>query len=94
MPYLTVFELEGDPDELLEIKRARVDRIAQDAARENGGIAHMVAKTDNGLIVFNLFEREDGAEKVAEKVRPIAMGVGLPAPAYRREYELVQYETA
>jgi hypothetical protein len=93
MPYLTIFELEGDPDELLEVKRRRIDPVAADAARENGGMAHMVAKTPNGLIVLNLWERPEGPERVAEKVRPIATGVNFPQPSYRREYELVQYET-
>jgi hypothetical protein len=28
MPYLTVFSMQGDPDELLEIKRERFDPVA------------------------------------------------------------------
>lgn len=94
MPVLTSFEILGNADELLAQKQAKVDPIMIDLAKEHGAIGHMVAKTDNGLIVFNVWETLEGSEKVADIVRPQAMEFGLPAPSNWKSYDLVQVEGA
>lgn len=94
MTVLTSFEFKGDPDQLLKDKNEKVDPIFMDVAPDKGFIAHMVARSDDGLVVFNVWESLEASEKVADIVRPQAMALGLPAPTNWKVYELVQREGA
>lgn len=95
---LTIMRLKGDPDELLETKQAKLDPIAQEKAREYGGISQAVAKTSDGLLMVNLWESEEGSEsmrqdsEVDEAVRESMMAVAEGPPEVEH-YELVQYNT-
>lgn len=89
---LTTMKVQGDPDELLRDKQQHLDPIAKELAPANGGLEHIVVRTDEGLMIFNLWESEGGMEKVFEEVRPRAEAAGMAAPTDWRKYEVVQRE--
>ena len=63
---LTIIELKGDPDELLQIKREVTDPVMSRKAPEYGGISHVAAKTPDGLLIVNLWESEEGSEQALQ----------------------------
>jgi hypothetical protein len=90
---LTTMKIKGDPDELLRQKKEKIDPIAQEIARANGGIEHLVAKTEDGLLIVNLWENVEGMEKTAAEIGKKAQEEGMAAPTDWHQYELVQRET-
>ena len=64
----------GDPEALLAVKRERFDPVATVVGAENGMIFHLCARTDDGLLVLNLWESRDGSEATSR--RPAAAGEG------------------
>jgi hypothetical protein len=94
MPIVTTFKILGDPDELLREKNEKVDPITKEVAAQNGGIEHLVAKTDEGLLIVNVWENEEGMEKTSAAVRDKAEELGLKSmPTDWHQYELLQRET-
>jgi hypothetical protein len=94
MAYLTMFRIEGDPDELLAFKQQHMDPKVAPVAKENGAIEHIVARTDGGLLIVNLWETLEGSEKTNEVARELAMsarGEDKP-PVDWAAHEIVQRE--
>jgi hypothetical protein len=96
MAYLTMFRIQGDSDELLRQKKEAMDPKVGPAARENGVIEHVVVKTDDGLMIVNLWETLEGAERTNEVAREAATAAGgavaNAAPVDWQSYEVVQRE--
>jgi hypothetical protein len=95
---LTIMRLKGDPDQLLQTKEQKLDPVAQEKAREYGGISQAVAKTSEGLLMVNLWESEEGSDamrqdpELDEALRESMMAVAQGPPEVEH-YELVQYNT-
>jgi hypothetical protein len=69
--YLTVMEISGDSDELA----ARYGESAETMAgvgHDHGLILHAAAKTDNGLMVVNLWPSREESEAAARDQRRVA----------------------
>ena len=92
MAIVTMMRIEGDPDELLKQKHEVIDPVREPLSAQNGGIEHIAAKTDNGLLIINVWEHEEGMEKVAAEVRPKAQAAGMADPTDWQQYEIVQRE--
>jgi hypothetical protein len=92
MAVLTTFKIQGDPDELVAAKRERVDPIVEPIATANGRIEHITCKTDDGLLIVNVWETLEGSEKTAQEVRPKieeeAAGEDVPRPTDWTSYEI------
>lgn len=93
MSILTMFELHGDPDELFALQEEKVEPIVRPVATENGAISSITVRTDDGLMVVNHWENEEGMERVSAKVRPQVEEMGMPAPANWRQYEVLAVRT-
>ena len=69
-----------------------IDPIVEPVARSNGAIEHIKVKTDDGVMIVNLWETLEGSEKTAEEVRPKieeAMGgQGPEGPEDWQSYEI------
>jgi hypothetical protein len=68
MAYLTLTRIAGDPDELL----AGYERNAETmngVGRDHGLIVHVAAKTEDGLLIVNLWPSKDGSESAAQDAR-------------------------
>jgi hypothetical protein len=92
MAVLTTFKVNGEPDDLLAKKHEVIDPVFLDEGRANGLIEHVVVKTDDGLMMVNLWETLEGSEQTADKVRPVAEEAGLARPTDWTSYEIVQRE--
>lgn len=93
MSILTMFEISGDPDELLAIQDEKAESLIRPLAEKNGSISSIVVKTENGIMVVNHWEDEEGMERVAEEVRPKMIEAGMPAPQNWRQYEVARHRT-
>lgn len=83
MPVVSMMRMEGNPDELVE-KLSSVNEVAQRLAPGHGGLLNIVAKTDNGILVINLWENEEGRHAMAEEpeIQQAIQSAGLPRPAF------------
>jgi hypothetical protein len=93
MPVVSMMRMEGNADELLS-KLESVDEIAERLAPKHGGLMNIVAKTDSGILVINLWENEEGRHAMAEEpeIQQAIQSAGLPRPAFEG-YEAVHVRT-
>ena len=82
MAVVTLMRFAGDPDELFAKVRDRVDPVTSRLSPAHGRISNVVARTDEGILVVNLWSSEDGRQAMAEEpeVQQAVMGAGLPRP--------------
>ncbi len=81
MACLSTFRFKGDPDTLLRIKREQVDPVAFGIARRHGALAHFYARTDDGLVLYTVWETSQGPEAFRE-IAPIGRAAGMPVPTH------------
>ncbi len=87
MAYLTIARISGDPDELLAGYRLSSSEMDQ-VGRDHGLILHAAAKSDDGLVVVNLWPSEQESESAARDGRRRAQiqRHGLEPGRFRREH--------
>ncbi len=66
MKRLTIIRTSGNPDELMKSKREHIDPVMQRKAEEYGHLVHIAARSDDGLVVINLWESEEGSQRAWE----------------------------
>jgi len=90
MPVLSMMRMEGDPDDLAAKIGEHVAPVAERLAPGHGGLLNIVAKTDDGILVVNLWESEEGRHAMAQEpeIQQAVQGAGLPQPAFEG-YEVV-----
>ena len=66
MQRLTIIRTSGDPDELLESKREHIDPVMKRKADQYGLLLHIAARSDDGIVVINLWESEEGSQQAWE----------------------------
>jgi hypothetical protein len=77
MAILTTFTHTGDPDAMLKLAEEKLLSAARQAGAE-GQISSTVLRTDEGIMIVNLWETEEGMRRAAEIVGPVAHACGLP----------------
>src|SRR5689334_19131686 len=87
MPYLTITRFAGDPDDLAERYRGSAPTLAA-VGRDHGLILHAAARTDDGLLVVNLWPSREGSEAAAADPRRMAAlaASGVAPDRIRREH--------
>jgi hypothetical protein len=88
MAILTTFKVSGDPNELFAIERTDAAEASEIGA-ENGLISSTIVRTDTGLMLVNVWETEEGMERTAAHVGPIASDKGMPAIEDWKKYEVL-----
>ncbi len=90
MAYLTLTRISGDPDALLA-DYERTEPTMTEVGRDHGLLAHVAARTDDGLLVVNLWPSVAGSEAAAADPRRAAVvaGHGLTPDRFRREHHEV-----
>lgn len=63
MALLAMVKLKGDPERLLAAKREFMDPVAERVFRENGHRWQVIAQSDEGLVIFNLWGDADGRDR-------------------------------
>jgi hypothetical protein len=90
MPVVSMMRMNGDPNELARKIGEQVAPVAQRLGPQHGGLLNIVAKTDNGILVINLWESEEGRHAMAQEpeIQQAVQAAGLPAPDFEG-YEVV-----
>jgi hypothetical protein len=91
--YLTLTRIDGDPGALLDGYRRSAPTM-DEVGRDHGLVAHGVARTDDGLLVVNLWPSRDGSESAARDPRRLdrIAAVGIEPGQIRPEHhELERY---
>jgi hypothetical protein len=84
MAVVSMMRMSGDPDELSAKVREHMRPVGRELAPKHGGLGNIVARTDDGIIVINLWESEEGRHAMAEepKVQEALQAGGFPPPAF------------
>jgi hypothetical protein len=96
MPYLTITRISGDPERLQEGYRRSAGTMAE-VGRDNGLLLHAAARTDDGLVIVNLWPSREGSEGAARdpRRRGVLRQHGLrPEQFHREHYEVADYVTS
>jgi len=62
---MSIMEFSGNPDEVLG-KMKGVEELASRKASEYGGISSTVVKTDDGVMIINFWDSEDGRHRMGD----------------------------
>ena len=84
MPVLSMMRFSGDADDLFARVRDHVDPVTSRLAPSHGGLANIVARTDDGIAVINLWEHDEGRHAMAAEpeVQEAVRSAGLPPPKF------------
>jgi len=91
MSILTMFQISGDPDELLAMQDQKAESLLRPIMEQNGIISNLVVKAENGIMVVNHWESEEGMEKASAEIRPQMEEAGMPSPENWRSYEVLRH---
>lgn len=72
MGYLTITRIDGDPGDLLAGYR-RSSETMTDVGRDHGLILHAAARTEEGLVIVNLWPSREGSEAAARDQRRLGV---------------------
>ena len=91
---VSIMEFPGDPDELMQ-KMEGIDGVARRKAPDYGGISSTVVKTDNGVMIINMWSTEEGRHQMAEdpEIQQAIRDAGMPPPN-AKGYEVIKHQTA
>ena len=92
MAVVSMMRFSGDPDELLAKIDEHVDPVSQRLAPRHGGLANLVARTDDGVLVINLWRDEEGRHAMAQEpeIQEAVNAAGLPQPDFEG-FEVLRY---
>jgi hypothetical protein len=90
---VSMLEFSGDPDEL-QSQMSNVEEVASRKAADYGGVSSTVVRTDDGIMIINMWSDTEGRHKMAEdpEIRQAIQDAGLPAPA-AKGYDVIQHRT-
>ena len=83
MAVVSMMSFSGDAEDLHSKMRGMTD-VARGLARSHGGLGTIIARTDDGIMVINLWENEAGRHAMAAEpaVQAGIASADLPAPAF------------
>ena len=95
MPHLNLLRFDGDPEDLLARKQRYLDPVTARVGPQAGGLAHITARTPDGLLVLNLMADPDGQANASmdPEVVQALRDSGLPQPKTER-YEVTRFVLA
>jgi hypothetical protein len=68
MPVVSMMRIPGNPDDLLAKYNQHIKPVAERLAPKHGGLAHFVTRDgDDGLLVINVWEHEEGRHAMPEE---------------------------
>lgn len=84
MPVLSMMRIPGDAEDIAAAMQEHVAPVTERLAPKHGGLAHIAARADGGLLIVNLWETEEGRHRMAEEpeVQEALRKAGLPEPAF------------
>ena len=87
MAYLTIARLLGEPEAMVASYRRRA-AVMTGVGRDHGLLVHAAARTDDGLLVVNLWPGREGSEAAARDPRRLGAvhAEGLTPERMRHEH--------
>lgn len=84
MAVVSMMRMSGDSDELADKLREHVAPLGRELAPGHGGLGTIVARTDDGILVINLWENEEGRHAMAQEpsILEALQAGGFPPPAF------------
>lgn len=94
MAVLSMMSIQGNPHELVAKMQETIAPVAERKAPEYGGISSTVVRTDDGIMIVNLWETEEGRHKMADdpEVQQALRDAGFPPPSFKA-YEVLMHRT-
>ena len=91
MAVVSMMKFSGDSDELAAKLLEHVRPVGMELAPKHGGLGTIIARTDDGVMVINLWETEEGRHAMAEEpaVKEALQAGGFPPPAFEG-YDVVE----
>jgi hypothetical protein len=93
MAVVSMMRFAGDADDLAR-RMKDVAEVIRPLAERHGALAHILARTNDGLLVVNLWETEEGRHTMAAEpeVRAALERGGFPEPAFEG-FEVIELFT-
>jgi hypothetical protein len=90
---VSIMEFPGDPEELRS-QMSGVEEVARRKAAEYGGVSSTVVKTDDGIMLINMWDNEEGRHRMGDdpEIRQAVADAGLPPPS-AKGYEVLAHRT-
>ena len=90
MAVVSMMRIPGDPAKLKAAARDNLSGVTERLGQKHGLISSVIAKTDDGLLVINLWEHEEGRHAMAEEpeIQEAIRAAGFPPPHFDA-YEVV-----
>jgi hypothetical protein len=90
---VSILEFSGDPDELMSNMSA-VEEVASRKAADYGGVSSTVCRTDDGIMIINMWSDTEGRHRMAEDpdVRQAIQDAGMPPPS-AKGYDVLEHRT-
>jgi hypothetical protein len=90
MAVVSMMKMSGNPDELAAKLNEHVRPVGRELAPKHGGLGTIVARTDDGIMVINLWENEEGRHAMAQepRIQEALQAGGFPPPAFEG-YEVI-----
>jgi hypothetical protein len=90
---VSIMKFSGDPQEL-RTQMGNVEEVASRKAAEYGGVSSTVVRTDDGIMVINMWSDEQGRHKMADdpEMRQAIQDAGMPPPS-AKGYEVLEHRT-
>ena len=94
MAVLSMMTIKGNPDELVRKVEETINPVAERKAPQYGGISSTIVRTDDGIMIVNMWETEQGRHQMADdpEVQQALQNAGFPAPAFKA-YEVLMHRT-
>jgi hypothetical protein len=92
MAVVSMMRISGDPDELAAKMGEHLTPVGEQLAPKHGGLGTITARTDDGVLVINLWKDEQGRHDMAQEpeIQQAIRAAGFPAPAFEG-YEVISY---
>jgi hypothetical protein len=91
MAIMTTFAHTGDPEAMITLAQEKLLPAAEQAGAEEGHISSTVVRTDDGIMIVNLWDSEADMRRAAQRLGPIARASGLPPQKNWRMYEVLRH---
>jgi hypothetical protein len=90
---VSIMEFPGDPEEL-KSRMSAIDEVATRKASEYGGVSSTVVRTDDGVMIINMWDNAEGRHKMGDdpEIRQAIQDAGLPPPS-AKGYEVLEHRT-
>ena len=84
MPVVSIMRVSGDPDTLAAGIRDHIAPVAEQYAEKHGGLLNVVARTDDGVMVINLWQNDAGRHAMAEEpeIQAALRAANFPEPHF------------